>query len=46
MRTEDAFNGTVHRHCRLKSLTDCFIGRFGWLGDRASLEDQVANAAS
>lgn len=25
--------------------TDCFVGRFGWLGDRASLEDQVANAA-
>ena len=25
--------------------SDCFIGRFGWLGDRASLEDQVANAA-
>ena len=23
----------------------CFIGRFGWLGDRVSLEDQVANAA-
>jgi len=31
--------------CRKKSLTDCWIGRFGWLGDRASLEDQVANAA-
>ncbi len=27
------------------SLTDCYIGRFGWLGDRVSLEDQVANAA-
>ena len=24
---------------------DCYIGRFGWLGDRVSLEDQVANAA-
>jgi Di-haem oxidoreductase, putative peroxidase len=23
----------------------CWIGRFGWLGDRVSLEDQVANAA-
>jgi hypothetical protein len=27
------------------SLTNCWIGRFGWLGDRVSLEDQVANAA-
>jgi CxxC motif-containing protein (DUF1111 family) len=35
----------VFRDCRTRSLTDCFIGRFGWLGDRASLEDQVANAA-
>jgi CxxC motif-containing protein (DUF1111 family) len=26
-------------------VTDCYIGRFGWLGDRVSLEDQVANAA-
>jgi CxxC motif-containing protein (DUF1111 family) len=25
--------------------TTCYIGRFGWLGDRVSLEDQVANAA-
>jgi CxxC motif-containing protein (DUF1111 family) len=31
--------------CKSKSLTDCWIGRFGWLGDRVSLEDQVANAA-
>ena len=31
--------------CKTKSLTDCYIGRFGWLGDRVSLEDQVANAA-
>jgi CxxC motif-containing protein (DUF1111 family) len=30
--------------CR-KKPDDCAIGRFGWLGDRASLEDQVANAA-
>jgi CxxC motif-containing protein (DUF1111 family) len=28
-----------------KDLTECYIGRFGWLGDRVSLEDQVANAA-
>jgi hypothetical protein len=26
-------------------LTNCWIGRFGWIGDRVSLEDQVANAA-
>jgi hypothetical protein len=26
-------------------LTDCYIGRWGWIGDRASLEDQIANAA-
>jgi hypothetical protein len=38
-------DGTVHKVCVTKSLTDCFIGRFGWLGDRVSLEDQVANAA-
>ena len=30
---------------RPRASTDCFIGRFGWLGDRVSLEDQVANAA-
>lgn len=24
---------------------DCYLGRFGWIGDRASLEDQIANAA-
>jgi Di-haem oxidoreductase, putative peroxidase len=27
------------------SKDTCWIGRFGWLGDRVSLEDQVANAA-
>jgi hypothetical protein len=27
------------------SLAKCWIGRFGWIGDRVSLEDQVANAA-
>jgi hypothetical protein len=26
-------------------LTTCWIGRFGWVGDRTTLEDQVANAA-
>ena len=25
---------------------DCYISRFGWIGDRVSLEDQIANAAS
>ncbi len=43
--TRDGVGGKVHRTCRTNSLTDCFIGRFGWLGDRVSLEDQVANAA-
>jgi Di-haem oxidoreductase, putative peroxidase len=28
-----------------QSLAKCWIGRFGWIGDRVSLEDQVANAA-
>jgi hypothetical protein len=31
--------------CSTKGPDNCFIGRFGWLGDRVSLEDQVANAA-
>ena len=38
-------DGNVRKVCRTKSLTDCYIGRFGWVGDRVSLEDQVANAA-
>jgi CxxC motif-containing protein (DUF1111 family) len=41
----DGVDGTVRKTCRTRSLKDCFIGRFGWLGDRTSLEDQVANAA-
>ncbi len=24
---------------------DCYLARWGWIGDRASLEDQIANAA-
>jgi CxxC motif-containing protein (DUF1111 family) len=36
---------SVFKECKTKSLTNCYIGRFGWLGDRVSLEDQVANAA-
>src|SRR5262245_43082085 len=43
--SRDGVTGDVRKDCKTKSLTDCYIGRFGWLGDRASLEDQVANAA-
>ncbi len=45
--SRDGIDGTV-RKCedgKPKDLTQCFIGRFGWVGDRVSLEDQVANAA-
>jgi hypothetical protein len=41
----DGLDGTVRKTCQTQSLTDCFIARFGWLGDRVSLEDQIANAA-
>ncbi len=41
----DGVAGLVKKTCATQSLTDCFIGRFGWLGDRTSLEDQIANAA-
>ncbi len=43
--SRDGINGKVKKDCRTNTLIDCFIGRFGWLGDRGSLEDQVANAA-
>ncbi len=43
--SRDGASGEVHKVCRSRGLNDCYIGRFGWLGDRASLEDQVANAA-
>ena len=43
--SRDGVDGKVFKYCRTKSLTDCYIGRFGWIGDRVSLEDQVANAA-
>jgi hypothetical protein len=43
--SRDGVDGNVKKVCNTKSLTDCYIGRFGWLGDRVSLEDQVANAA-
>jgi hypothetical protein len=41
----DRPDSKIFRTCRTRSAVDCFIGRFGWLGDRVSLEDQVANAA-
>ncbi|GEM_PF-1253080 len=28
------------------SSEDCYLSRWGWIGDRASLEDQIANAAN
>jgi hypothetical protein len=38
-----------YRRCETHKLgenrSDCYISRWGWMGDRASLEDQVANAA-
>jgi len=43
--SRDGVDGKVHRTCRTNSLVDCYIGRFGYIGDRVSLEDQVANAA-
>ena len=43
--SRDGYKGDVQKDCKSKSTKDCFIGRFGWIGDRASLEDQVANAA-
>jgi CxxC motif-containing protein (DUF1111 family) len=43
--SRDGVDGKVHKICGTKSLNDCYLGRFGWLGDRVSLEDQVANAA-
>ena len=43
--TRDGAGGTVKKDCKKGGLIDCYIGRFGWIGDRASLEDQVANAA-
>ncbi len=43
--SRDGVDGEVKKVCTTGSLKDCYIGRFGWLGDRVSLEDQVANAA-
>ena len=40
---------TDYRSCDTRQLgaqqDDCYISRWGWIGDRASLEDQIANAA-
>jgi hypothetical protein len=42
--------GTNYRTCQSghqgTTPQDCYIGRWGWIGDRASLEDQIANAAT
>jgi hypothetical protein len=42
-------DNVYYRSCETGKLgdssEDCYIGRWGWIGDRASLEDQVANAA-
>jgi hypothetical protein len=43
--TRGGVNGDVRLTCTPSNLMTCYIGRFGWLGDRVSLEDQVANAA-
>ncbi|HEX7917321.1 di-heme oxidoredictase family protein [Rudaea sp.] len=43
--SRDGVGGKVKQNCITNSTKDCYIGRFGWLGDRASLDDQVANAA-
>ena len=43
--SRDGLDGKVQKTCGTQTLSDCFIARFGWLGDRVSLEDQIANAA-
>jgi CxxC motif-containing protein (DUF1111 family) len=44
--SRDGVDGKVQKCATTtKNLTECYIARFGWLGDRVSLEDQVANAA-
>ena len=40
-----ARGGKVSTLRRCENENDCYIARFGWIGDRVSLEDQVANAA-
>jgi CxxC motif-containing protein (DUF1111 family) len=44
--SRDGVHGKVQKCATTtRNLTECYIGRFGWVGDRVSLEDQVANAA-
>ena len=43
--TAGSRDGVLHPCNDTNRHSDCFLGRFGWLGDRATLEDQVANAA-
>ncbi len=44
--TRGGVDGDRRLSCNTANPTmTCYIGRFGWLGDRVSLEDQVANAA-
>ena len=38
-------NCTSGKYRKDGDANDCYIGRWGWIGDRASLEDQIANAA-
>ncbi|MDX1408333.1 MAG: di-heme oxidoredictase family protein, partial [Saprospiraceae bacterium] len=38
-------NCTSGKYRKYGDANDCYIGRWGWIGDRASLEDQIANAA-
>ena len=35
-----------YRSCATGEEGECYLSRFGWVGDRASLEDQIANAAT
>ena len=45
--TRGGIDGDIKLRCPAANgnLTNCYAGRFGWIGDRVSLEDQVANAA-
>jgi hypothetical protein len=43
--TRGGVGGDLKLKCTSRALDTCYIGRFGWIGDRVSLEDQVANAA-
>ena len=43
--SRDGVGGPYSEVKDCRTVGNCYIGRFGWLGDRVSLEDQVANAA-